>query len=152
MPPLARLIKKENKTTPKLSCSYFQYNLGSLGLNDNVYCGIPRPTVVAVEPKRHAYFPYYVTLHRCEGSWLTWRPINRICAATRYEEVKTQVYSPLTGETSTINLKNHTECGFQCVTKPSECDFALEFWEPEKCICECKYPQGPPTPCKEGFR
>lgn len=125
-----------------------------LDLN-NVYCGTPSETVVAVDSGNHGYFPYFVKLHRCLGSYSSFSPSQRRCVPSSYKVLKIQVYSLLEDyKATTITVKNHTQCTHECVNTIDNCDLSLEAWNEDQCECKCMYPNGPPKElaCKEGFR
>lgn len=122
---------------------------------DNVFCGTPSETVVAVDSGNHHYFPYFVKLHRCSGSYSSFSPSQRRCVPSSYKELKIQVYSLLEDyKATTITVKNHTQCTDECVNTIDNCDLSLEYWNEDECECKCMYPNGPPKElaCKEGFR
>ena len=123
-----------------------------LGL-ENVECGQPHESVVALDSPDHKYYPFFVKLHRCLGSASLTSPLIQRCVPKAYVELNVQVYQIDHGM-STITVRNHTKCEPACVRSPDECDLIWEDWDKEQCACNCKYQNGPPKElaCKENER
>ncbi|XP_044168836.1 balbiani ring protein 3-like isoform X2 [Acropora millepora] len=121
---------------------------------ENVNCGQPHESVVAVDPPTHRYKPFFVKLHRCLGGASS--PLIKRCVPETFVELNVKVHQ--TGHRDdgefTIALRNHTKCKSVCVRNPDECDLTREDWDNKQCACNCKYQNGPPkeSPCKENFR
>lgn len=146
-----------------LICSTFLILLELLDLIDiaaskvppPVLCGKPHETVVALDPSNHAYYPFYVKLHRCMGSKGALSPKVRRCVPSGFEELNIPVYEPAKNYKRTnLLVKNHTSCTDECVASPEMCNLVLEKWDEESCTCQCMYPDEPPKEhaCKERFR
>ena len=121
----------------------------------SVLCGKPHETVVALDPSNHAYYPFYVKLHRCMGSKGALSPKVRRCVPSGFEELNILVYEPAKNYKRTnLLVKNHTSCTDECVASPEMCNLVLEKWDEESCTCQCMYPDEPPKEhaCKERFR
>ena len=121
----------------------------------SVLCGKPHETVVALDPSNHAYYPFYVKLHRCMGSKGALSPKVRRCVPSGFEELNIPVYEPAKNYKRTnLLVKNHTSCTDECVASPEMCNLVLEKWDEESCTCQCMYPDEPPKEhaCKERFR
>ncbi|XP_068679713.1 uncharacterized protein [Montipora foliosa] len=121
-----------------------------------VVCSKPIATTVPVDALQHRYFPYFVTLHRCQGSVKALNPQNVECVATVQRELKITVRSTKTWTETELRVMNHTTCGPACKTKPTECLQKVQIWNPDTCACECLYGvRSPPEhiiPRKNGFR
>lgn len=146
-----------------LICSTFLILLELLDLIDiaaskvprPVLCGEPHETVVALDPSNHAYYPFYVKLHRCMGSKGALSPNVRRCVPSGFEELNIPVYEPAKNYKRTnLLVKNHTSCTDECVASPEMCNLVLENWDEESCSCQCMYPDEPPKEhaCKKRFR
>nr|QNH72560.1 toxin candidate TRINITY_DN17559_c0_g1_i1 [Ceriantheomorphe brasiliensis] len=105
---------------------------------DNEFCGT-RPTLVALDPVNHDYFPYFVTLSRCGGSCNTVPPNIFHCVAKTQTNVVLDVFSILSGTLEQVVLKNDTSCGCECVVKEDQCDPQMQVYKPDRCRCECKF-------------
>lgn len=118
---------------------------------DNVHCGVPHETVVAVDPSSHRYYPFFVKLHRCAGSL---SPHIRHCVPNVYQELNIEVFSVSNGDKSTLTVTNHTQCKPSCIRSADDCNFSKEDWDDSLCSCKCRYPDGPPKElaCKKNFR
>lgn len=114
-----------------------------------VLCGKPIATTVAVDPLQHRYFPYFVTLHRCQGSENFRNPQNVECVAIVQRELKITVHSMKTGNKKELRVMNHTTCEPACKTNPSECLQKVQRWDPRTCTCKCLHND---RPHKNGFR
>lgn len=123
----------------------------------NVGCGRPHETVVALDPN-HIYFPFFVKLHRCVGLGHIHPFSFRHCVpeSSGYEELNIEVYTKESDfkNTTTIKVQNHTSCVHECVAKAIDCHSSVEDWDEDDCTCQCRYPNGPPKElgCKAGFR
>ena len=107
---------------------------------------------MAVDSKYHRYFPHYVILHRCGGSWPHYSPNNRKCNAVKYDEIELKVRSLSTQEYTEVSVTNHTKCAGACVATPGDCLYRWQTWNDEKCRCDCRYGKDtPPGGCPEGF-
>ena len=124
----------------------------------NVQCNEPVPTVVAVDPTRHRYRPYFVSLHRCQGSVDDFSPNVKECRATAYQNIQIQAFSTETMRNAVVTVRNHTSCGSECAhqASPLKCDLRVQEWNEDTCECVCKFRHGPPPehiiPHNEGFR
>ncbi|XP_074637186.1 uncharacterized protein LOC141895310 isoform X2 [Acropora palmata] len=118
----------------------------------NVKCDKPLPTTVAVDFPQHRYYPYFVRLHRCQGSVNRDSPNIVECVATTYMERKVKVFSTKTRERSEVIVRNHTSCGSVCKANPKECRDGVQQWNLETCSCECLYSDRDPPQKRDGFR
>ena len=124
----------------------------------NVQCNEPVPTVVAVDPPRHRFRPYFVSLHRCQGSVDNLSPNVKVCRATTYRNVQLEAFSMEKMRHYVVTVRNHTRCGSECAheASPLKCDLRVQEWNEDKCECVCKFRDGPPPEHiiarKEGFR
>ena len=110
--------------------------------SDNVFCG-PFPTVVAVDPVNHNVFPYYVTLHRCQGSNGLTQPSLKKCLPANYTEIRVK-----TNKGTDITLKNHTKCEPGCAKSSADCDSnSLQHFNSNNCVCDCRHKTSPLRPC-----
>ncbi|EDO39428.1 predicted protein [Nematostella vectensis] len=123
----------------------------SLDYNDAELCK-PHLTVVPIDPPNYGYYPYFIKLHRCGGSCDITQPNVRECVALETERVKVGVIAISGVPRDTIMAVNHTKCGCQCVAKPSDCDPEVQVWEPNNCLCKCRYADTQPKKCPEGHR
>ncbi|XP_031558273.1 vascular endothelial growth factor D-like [Actinia tenebrosa] len=112
-----------------------------------------RPTVVRVDEPQYRYYPFFVTLNRCDGSCST-HPGNQACKPIEEEEVKIELFHTSRNEAAQVVMTNHTRCKCKCVASFDSCHLELESWDPDNCRCICRYPHGPPQDlaCKPGFR
>jgi len=121
----------------------------------NVVCGTPHETVIALDPN-YRYYPFFVKLHRCAGSGHV-SPFLRHCVpkSSGYEELNIEVYTKESNfkKVATILVKNHTSCVHECKAK-ADCNCSVEDWDDDTCTCKCRYPDEPPKElaCKAGFR
>lgn len=118
----------------------------------------PRPVVVEVpQPveQKALNFPMFVTLHRCGGACRE-RPFDTKCQAQETQDLNLLVskltwssssdkLSDISNEITTVRMTNHTQCGCQCIVKPSDCNNRTEEYSEENCRCECKA-RGMPCP------
>lgn len=119
----------------------------TLGLSDNVFCGL-FPTVVAVDPKNHNAFPFYVTLYRCQGSAGVNKPTEKKCVAASYTDVRIKSI-----KNTFTTLKNHTKCKQECAKSLADCDSkSLQHFNSDTCSCDCRYNSTPPQPCGNNHR
>lgn len=111
-----------------------------------------RPTLVAIDHPSYRHLPYYVSLHRCGGTINFISPRFKTCVPKTMQTIKLQARSLETGQPVVINVNNHTSCTDGCTNSKPMCDTEMEEWVEENCRCECKYPNGPPTPCPARFK
>lgn len=111
-----------------------------------------RPTLVAIDHPSYRRYPYYVTLYRCGGTVSFISPRFKTCVPKTAQDIKIRATNLETGEPVVIDEKNHTSCKDGCTNSKAMCDTEMEYWHEEKCRCECKYPNGPPTPCPARFK
>ncbi|XP_031563208.1 uncharacterized protein LOC116298792 isoform X2 [Actinia tenebrosa] len=111
----------------------------------------PYPTVIEVpQPSHHQgfHYPFNVMMHRCAGSCST-KPRVQECVATATENISLLSFlvswnSPSASKNQLrpshriMPIVNHTQCGCQCITKPSDCDPSTQVFSQDKCRCECK--------------
>lgn len=109
-----------------------------------VECNPPVLSTVAVDKPHHRYYPYFIRLHRCEGSYGFESPNIKKCVVTESREVTFSVYDTTNRLSTQIRLQNHTKCGPECKASPLDCDFKVQEWNDESCQCKCLYPRSPP--------
>ena len=112
---------------------------------ENIDC-YPHLKSVKTDPDSHQYFPHFVWLHRCQGSWETLSPQFMACAPVQeaIETVNVQVTRVDDANfNDTIPMKNHTKCKKECVKDKSVCG-PYEDWVEGGCRCECRFGQNDP--------
>ena len=110
-----------------------------------VKCNEPVLATVEVDPQ-HRVRPYYVRLHRCEGSWKEVNPNLKKCVALGIQHIKIKVFSFETKKNDVRSVDNHTRCGAECTTGgPDKCDPYVERWNEDTCKCDCKFDDAPPS-------
>ena len=114
---------------------------------DNELCR-PRKTVVAVDPSKHRYYPYFISLYQCNGACQNYTPLIRHCVKKQADPVYLWVFNQLTLKNETLILYNHTSCGCECVLDGSGCK-EKQKWDQKKCQCVCD--QSQPKSCPEFY-
>lgn len=122
-----------------------------------VMCETPVLSTVAVDEPYHRFFPYFVRLHRCQGSCGHKSPNIKRCVATEYKNIKITVHDSTNGwQQKEITVQNHTSCGHQCKASASDCDLQVQEWNEQSCECKCLYSHSPPPKevikPRKGFR
>ena len=105
------------------------------------------PVLAAVQvDSQHRVRPYYVRLHRCEGSWKEVNPNLKKCVALGIQHINIKVFSFETKKYEVRSVDNHTRCGAECTTGgPDKCDPYVERWNEDTCKCDCKFDDAPPS-------
>ena len=114
---------------------------------DNELCR-PRRTVVAVDPSEYRYYPYFISLHQCNGACQNYTPLIRHCVKKEADPVYLWVFNELTQQNETLVLYNHTSCKCECVLDGSGCK-ETQKWDQKKCQCVCD--QSQPKSCPEFY-
>ncbi|XP_028400537.1 vascular endothelial growth factor C-like [Dendronephthya gigantea] len=122
-----------------------------LTAGDNEYCR-PRPILISIDHPSYQYFPFFISLYRCGGSYNLNSPRASTCIPATIEDVTIRAQSLLKGQIKEFPEKNHTSCKRGCANKKEMCDKQMQVWNEKTCVCECKYPDGPPEPCPARFR
>ena len=123
----------------------FSSDLDNLDHNHNVYCK-PVPSVVRVNQDG---LPYFVTLHRCQGSIPGHDPDKKECVANGSSIVRVQI----TGYASKfVRMKNDTDCTGKCKYSSDKCPEDVFDRDEEDCSCTCKYTDANPKSCPEKRR
>ena len=107
--------------------------------------------MIPLDAPRYQYFPFYIEVFRCSGACSTHSPKTIQCAAVTWNNVSGNIYDVYAETLKAVTFQNHTSCGCECVTKAEDCSENERFVE-DRCSCDCKYPDNPPTPCPERFR
>ncbi|XP_065054893.1 uncharacterized protein LOC135683536 [Rhopilema esculentum] len=102
----------------------------------NVFCSLQKTPVAT---NGHIY-PYYVLLSRCQGSVSLQPPTRMRCVPIKEEAIKFQARDLERNQKVIFELKNHTQCGGECVAKPSDCPPLAKF-ENCQCICPSNLPE-----------
>ena len=107
-------------------------------------CNEPVLATVEVD-SQHRVRPYYVRLHRCEGSWEEVNPKTKKCVARDIQHINIKVFSFETNRYEVRSVDNHTRCGAECTTGgPDKCDLRVERWNEDTCKCYCEFDDAPP--------
>ena len=102
----------------------------------NLEC-MPRPAVISTSRIEAEYFPYFVNLHRCEGSQNKTPPLLKKCVADKEEKLTISAESITTGRRVELVVVNHTSCKAECAGNRNECKPPAHFDEQScKCICD----------------
>jgi len=102
----------------------------------NLEC-MPRPAVISTSRIDAEYFPYFVNLHRCEGSQNKTPPLLKKCVADKEEKLTISAESITTGRRVELVVVNHTSCKAECAGNRNECKPPAHFDEQScKCICD----------------
>ena len=110
-----------------------------------VKCNEPVLATVKVDPQ-HRVRPFYVRLHRCEGSWEEVNPKTKKCVALGIQHINIKVFSFETNRYEVRSVVNHTSCDAECTTGgPDKCDPYVERWNEDTCKCDCKFDDAPPS-------
>lgn len=122
-----------------------------------VKCSKPVLTTVAIDEPSHRFYPYYIQLYQCQGSWNFESPNIKQCVATHSEPVKLTVYNTMRNwEVTEVTVRNHTSCAAKCKSNASQCDSQVQVWNDQSCKCKCLFQSSPPPnniiKRKEGFR
>ena len=102
----------------------------------NLHCS-PRPTVVETKPM---FYPYFVSLNRCNGSIGTRSPATIQCVPSKTESFK--VTLRLGSVARVITMQNHTECKAECALKREDCPYP-GVYDPFNCKCDCPHSSPP---------
>ena len=129
----------------------YSLHLGTALQLENEFCDL-RPILHPIDQPSYRYFPYIVTLYRCGGSdgYISLR--YRTCTPATSEKVRISVRNLERGGFSEITVTNHISCKSGCTNEKEMCDTEMEAWNDMLCICECKYPNGPPQACPAQFK
>eukprot|EP00112_Aurelia_sp_Birch-Aquarium-sp1_P016875 Seg386.3 transcript_id=Seg386.3/GoldUCD/mRNA.D3Y31 product="hypothetical protein" protein_id=Seg386.3/GoldUCD/D3Y31 len=103
-----------------------------------------RPAVIPTVPARPVYFPYFVSLHRCNGSYGTHSPAQYRCVPKTEETITLTVSKAF--DSRTVTLKNHTSCKVECALNRENCPAPNDF-HPNSCTCKCHH-KAPPAGVK----
>ena len=102
----------------------------------NLQC-YARAAVVATKP---SFYPYFVSLHRCNGSNGTLPPHQFRCVPKKTKNVQIMIHNKEVVQF--ITLKNHTECEPECTIKKEDCKYP-NVYDPIRCTCECHHASPP---------
>ena len=106
---------------------------------ENLNCK-PRATVVPTDVTEALYYPYFVSLDRCNGSWGTHSPAVFECVPDQTKQVPITVR--MDELQKTIFLVSHTSCKRQCVHKKEDCRFPATY-DAKHCTCGCNHASAP---------
>ena len=110
-----------------------------------VKCNEPVLATVKVD-SQHRFRPYFIRLHRCEGSWKEVNPKIKKCVATGQKDINIKVFSFERNRYEFRRVYNHTSCGAECTTGgPDKCDLRVERWNEDTCKCDCRFNDAPPS-------
>ena len=114
-----------------------------------VKCNEPVLATVEVDPQ-HRFLPYYVRLHRCEGSWEEFSPKTKKCVATGQKEIEIKVFSLERKKSELLRMYNHTSCDAECTTGGvDKCKPYVEWLNEDTCECDCVFDEAPPRDIME---
>ena len=103
----------------------------------NLEC-MPRPAVIPTSSRHDVeYFPYFVNLHRCEGSENKTPPVLKKCVADKVENFRISAQLTATQKRVKLMVVNHTSCRTECAGNRNACKPPAHFDEQScKCICD----------------
>ena len=107
----------------------------------NAAC-LPRLTAVPVDDPSHTFFPYFVELHRCSGSYRGASPNIFQCIADKTEDVVVKRFNTNSLVKEEFIMKNHTSCKAECTVKKEKC-LKPNVFDPDNCTCKCPHKTAP---------
>jgi len=110
----------------------FYFVAGKTKRLENLECH-PRPAVVQTKPM---FYPYFVSLHRCNGSKGTHPPSKFRCVPKTTKDVPVVVFNSNGGKV--LVMKNHTECQTECTITRDSCKYP-NVYDPAACSCKCHH-------------
>ena len=90
-----------------------------------------RPTPIDLNPDELHYYPFIISLDRCDGNCNTdENPLGRICVPNKMEEGNFKIFKSKT-------LVKHILCEYRCVFDGRKGNLKQK-WNNDKCRCECE--------------
>ena len=105
-----------------------------------------RPFIIDLNPVELKYYPYIITLDKCNGSCNTRSEISgRICVLNKTENVNLMVFNLITktNEQKKLSIfcqKKPISCKCKCKFDGKKCN-SNKIWNNYKCRCKCKIPR-----------
>lgn len=120
----------------------------------NFFCKIYE-IVVFVDLFNYGYYLFFVKFYCCVGLVSIIFLKVQYCVVVSYDELNIEVFLYVFNfYLIIIKMKNYISCVYECVISLDECDFVVEDWDDQYCVCRCRYFDGllKELVCKDGFR
>ena len=81
-----------------------------------------RPTLIDLNPDKHHYYPFIVSMSRCDGSCNTLEdPFGRICIPNKIKNLNLEVLNIIKGINESRTLAKHISCECRCEFDGRKC-------------------------------
>ena len=81
-----------------------------------------KPTLTDLNPVKLHYYPFIISLDRCDVSCSTFEdPFGSICVPNKMEEINLKAFNKIKGVDESNTLKKHISCECRCNFDSREC-------------------------------
>ena len=104
-----------------------------ISLNDEP-CMI-RPTLTDLNPVEFKYYPFMISLEKCNGSCNVLSP--KICVPKKTKDINVKLFNMLTNKHEAKTMTKHISCDCKCKFNSTTCS-SNQKWKNKTCQCEFK--------------
>ena len=102
-----------------------------------------RPTLIDLNPIELKYYPFMISLHKCNGICNVLSP--KMCVLKKTKNINVKVFYMITNKIEAKTMTKHI-CDCKCKFSSTTCN-SNQNWNYKTCQCECKnYPK-----CKKDY-
>ena len=94
-----------------------------------------RPTLIDLNPVELKYYPFMISLDKCNGSCIVLSP--KICVPKKTKDINVKVFSMITNKNEAKTMTKHISCGCKCKFNSTTFN-SNQKWNNKTCQCECK--------------
>ena len=103
-----------------------------------------RSTLIDLNPIKLKYYPFMISLDKCNGSCNVFSP--KICAPKETNDINVKVFNMIANKNEAKAMTKHISCYCKCKFNSTACS-SNQKWNNKTCQCECKNY----CKCKEGL-
>ena len=103
-----------------------------------------RSTLIDLNPIKLKYYPFMISLDKCNGSCNVFSP--KICAPKETNDINVKVFNMIANKNEAKAMTKHISCYCKCKFNSTACS-SNQKWNNKTCQCECKNYRK----CKEGL-
>ena len=94
-----------------------------------------RPTVTGLNPVERNYYPFMITLDKCNGSCNVADVLpTKICVLSEIKDVHDKVFNMIKRKNEVTTLVEHISCDCKCTFDTTTCK-SNKKWNNDKCQC-----------------
>ena len=100
---------------------------------------MPRPSLIDMNPVELKYYPFMISLNKCNGSCHVLSP--KIFVPKDTKDIHVKAFNMITNKDEAKAMTKHISCGCKCKFNSATCN-SNQKWNNKACQCDVKMTMG----------